>query len=300
MFSNGPVAKAGTNNPIRMIDYAKASEIIDDCSRMGVKSIIFSGGGEPTVHPDHAALFKEASTKGLDCALITNAYILKDETLKNLEDFEWIRVSIEAATPETYTKIRRIGKRAHPTVLKNIERLVAGCKVVGLNYVVTLDNYHEIHEFARLASTLGVKHIRFSYMLGLEDDPYGDKKDYIYAAIQGAVVDFTTKDFKVFENVTNPPDTSRPTYKACHMQKLAIVIGADKNVYRCCALSYNERGLLGSLEDQTFEQMWYNDDTIKLIKDLNPRACEMCHVNSKNKILSQIINDDPIEHENFI
>src|SRR5688572_21014578 len=36
-----------THNPNRMIPTAKAGEIIQDAARLGVKSLTFTGGGEP-------------------------------------------------------------------------------------------------------------------------------------------------------------------------------------------------------------------------------------------------------------
>jgi outer membrane protein assembly factor BamB len=39
-----------------------------------------------------------------------------------------------------------------------------------------------------------------------------------------------------------------------------VYIGsADSNVYACCSWAYNEMGLVGSIKEQTFEQMWFGD-----------------------------------------
>ena len=46
----------GNKNPRRMIPTEKALEIVKDCSTLGVQGLQFTGGGEPTVHPDHLHL----------------------------------------------------------------------------------------------------------------------------------------------------------------------------------------------------------------------------------------------------
>src|SRR5688500_4652854 len=65
-----------SHNPNRMIPTAKAAEIITDARELGVKSITFTGGGEPTVHPDHLSLFGMALELGIDCSLNTNGNLL--------------------------------------------------------------------------------------------------------------------------------------------------------------------------------------------------------------------------------
>src|SRR6185436_9951432 len=65
----------GEKNPNRKITTAKAIEILDDCGSLGVKAIQFTGGGEPTVHPDHLLIFEYAQNMGLETSLVTNGVL---------------------------------------------------------------------------------------------------------------------------------------------------------------------------------------------------------------------------------
>src|SRR6185436_8088075 len=56
---------AGEKNPNRKIPTDKAIEILNDCAALGVKAVQFTGGGEPTVHPEHMKLFNHALGLGL-------------------------------------------------------------------------------------------------------------------------------------------------------------------------------------------------------------------------------------------
>ena len=54
LFTSGaPVLPRGHNNPSRTITTHKLDQIIHSCLKMGTKAIEVTGGGEPTVHPDH-------------------------------------------------------------------------------------------------------------------------------------------------------------------------------------------------------------------------------------------------------
>ena len=43
-------AKYGTNNPMRVMAGPRAFALLDECKRLGVLALQFTGGGEPTVH----------------------------------------------------------------------------------------------------------------------------------------------------------------------------------------------------------------------------------------------------------
>ena len=68
----------------------RMKDLIKELSDMGVKSISYTGGGEPTLHPSFPKFVKWANMAGLEQGLFTNALkpIKYDPTL-----FEWIRVT---------------------------------------------------------------------------------------------------------------------------------------------------------------------------------------------------------------
>ena len=107
-------------NPKRFLSKEKTLEIIDDCKKMGIKSVEFTGGGEPTVHPDHILFFNKVIDNGMDLGLITNGAIFR----KGFEDVilksSWCRFSIDAGNKKTYSKIREVPEQVFDLVLRNI------------------------------------------------------------------------------------------------------------------------------------------------------------------------------------
>ena len=60
----------------------------------GIKTIEFSGGGEPTLYPQFNELVIFCKQRGLLLGLITNGLRLKDIPCEILAQFEWIRISM--------------------------------------------------------------------------------------------------------------------------------------------------------------------------------------------------------------
>ena len=110
------------NNPSRRIPTAKAVELLSDMASMGVRAIEFTGGGEPTAHPEHASIFEHCLALGMDAALITNGQLMRPKLDPILERFTWIRVSIDAAHASTWARVRRVSERKFPRVLSNARR----------------------------------------------------------------------------------------------------------------------------------------------------------------------------------
>src|SRR5208282_3317539 len=53
--------------------------LVEELAEAGVKSVVFAGSGEPTIHPDKVPAIKRAKKAGLDVAMSTNGALLNDE-----------------------------------------------------------------------------------------------------------------------------------------------------------------------------------------------------------------------------
>jgi len=295
-----------TYNPTRFFDKEKACEIISDAKEMGVKSIEFTGGGEPTVHPHHVEIFQAALNSGLDLGLITNGVLCRSKLIDALMEANWCRFSIDAGNKDTYSQLREVPSRIYGVVINNIKDLVRkkrqrGSKItIGTSFIVTDKNYLEVYECARRMSELGVDYFRVGYYRADEGFVAGDFEK-TQELINKSIVDFNRDDFSVVneyaessKNMDGPPD-----YNFCAYQHVNTWIAADYNVYRCCVTSYDKHGLIGSIRDQSFKKLWFSDLKRKKMDEFNAMSCTQCIYNDKNKILNYAIRQDP-DHVNFI
>ena len=107
---------------------------------LGGKSIIFSGGGEPTCHPQFEEIALWGRGAGLDLGLMTNgAYESHlNPTLRSA--FNWVRVSLDRRRRGDF-KLHK-GIDVLPRVIANIEELHGGNCKVWLN--VNVDQQHTV------------------------------------------------------------------------------------------------------------------------------------------------------------
>jgi len=300
--TNTKLAKIGTNNPVRQIPYNKITEILNDCAVMGVGAIQLTGGGEPTVHPRFYQIVQAVLSRNMQLGLVTNGVLLHEASRKILQEAAWIRVSIDAGTPETYSSIRRISKEMYEKVWDNIWDMVKLKKAInsevsiGLGFVVTKENWHEIMPFAAKAKKVGVDNIRFSAVFQNDEDAYFISFFEDAAQLCRDAELLADGGFAVFNNFGERVDDLRqhsPDYSFCGYENFTTYIGGDQNVYRCCGYSYNERGLIGSLKNQTFKKLWESEEKKEKFRSFDARGCERCQFNSKNRTILYAMEDEP-------
>jgi MoaA/NifB/PqqE/SkfB family radical SAM enzyme len=296
------------SNPKRMIPLAKCLEILDDCRDMGVGAVQITGGGEPTAHPDHAAVFAAVLDRGLDLALVTNGVIMRDGIPELLARAKWVRVSIDAGAPETYASVRRVAPSQFEKAWTNVRRLCeardkAGSGlIVGVGFVVTRENWREVVAAARLARDAGADNLRISAVFQPDDERYFDGFQAEAAALCREAVELSAGRFRVFNNFgERVADLKQhaPDYSFCGYQNFSTYIGADQNVYRCCVTAYNPRGLVGSVKAQRFSELWESQAKHDDFAAFDARGCERCMFNGKNRTIAYALSETPA-HVNFV
>ena len=297
------------NNPNRMLPYEKVLEILDDCKALGVRAIQFTGGGEPTVHPQHREVFQRVVELGFDWAMVTNGAILRPGVPELLTRAKWIRVSLDAGTDESYSSIRRISPGSYWRTLENVRKIrqardaAESELVIGTGYVVTKENWREVYEGVRNAKQAGADNMRISGMFQNDDFEYF-RGFYDEAAqeVERAVRELEDDSFKVFNRFTARVEDLRqqnPDYEFCGHQHFTTYIGGDQNLYRCCVLAYNEKGKIGSLKDQRFIDLWRSAAKQADFAGFDARACERCMFNDKNRAILHQIQHPPL-HAAFV
>lgn len=286
-------------NPNRRIPTDKALEILDDCADVGVKAVQFTGGGEPTVHPDHIDIFKHAKWLGLKTGLVTNGLVMREPEV--LASMDWVRISLDAGRAETYEEIRE--SRGFDKVLSNIKTLVdfdTPC-VIGIGFVVTRENWVEIEHACELAKKLGVEYIRISAMFSEEGSKYYTGITSIVEDALRDVKDLETKDFRIvdlFSQRIEDLDQGNPKHEFCGYQNFTTYIGGDLRVYRCCTTSYTKHGEVGNLTNQTFKDWLTSWEKEALYKSFDARSCHHCQFHAQNEVINYLVSEPT--HVDFV
>ena len=296
----------GEKNPRRWIPREKCIEIIDDLQAVGVQAVQFTGGGEPTVHPDHLDIFDHALHQGLSCALVTNGSLLREGWQAILPSFKWVRVSVDAGTPLTYSEVRNVRPGAFEKTLNNIsliraeiDRQGTDC-LLGAGFVVTALNWDEIVTACQLLKNAGASYVRLGAMFSEEGSGYySGIYDNIKIKIWQAkeLEDDSFKVVDLFGDRITDLDVGAPGYKFCGYQQFVMYIGGDQKVYRCCTTSYTKHGEIGDLSEQSFSQWFGSRAKQDAIANFNARSCKVCQFNGKNETINYMVEPEPLHGE---
>ena len=296
----------------------KMIEILDDFKNMGVKAITYSGGGEPLVYPHIIEMLKKTIENGIELSIITNGQMLKGEIAEILKEAEWVRISADSPDKKTFVETRRIdGRFFHELVenIKNFSKIKKPECELGINFVVQEKNAGRVYNAVRFFKNLGVNHIKITpcWMPNFLEyhEPF---KDSVKVQIEKAREDFQDENFRVYDTYKNDFEigglNERPCSK-CYMMQVKPVVAADCVVYSCQDKAYNEQGIIGSLKNTSFKELWFSDKAKEKFDNFNPKInCRHhCTGDARNAAIEKMMEDlDNLDkykpssdkHKNFV
>jgi len=295
-------------NPNRKIPTAKCLEILDDCASLGVKAIQFTGGGEPTVHPDHLHIFEYAQDIGLETSLVTHGNIFRPGWQDVLPKMKWVRISIDAGSAEEYARVRRVKPEFYATALSHVAMLAAEIKqqgtdcVLGVGYVLTRENWADSYEGVALIRAAGAHNVRLSAMFSTKGAAYYEG---VYEGIKAEIERIkalATDEFSVvdlFGDRISDLVQHSPDYEFCGYQQQNMYIGGNLRVYRCCTTAYTKHGEVGDLTNQSLASWFYSQEKHDAYANFKASSCHTCQFNGRNRVINYLVNPEPL-HVNFI
>lgn len=292
-------------NPGRMIPWDKVVEILDDCKAMGVSGIQLTGGGEPTLHPQWSAAVDYAVASGMRASMVTNGVVIGKRggpAFDVASQLDWMRISIDAARPETYCGIRNVPEWHYESAWSAV-RGMAGRTVLGVGFVVTEQNWREIYDFAKMAKEAGASNVRLGAQFSTEEERRFAGFYDEASALAKKAEELTGDGFEVvnrFGEKILDLKQRRPEYGLCGYQHETVFIGGDQNVYRCCVTAYNKQGLVGSIKDRSFRDLWMSQERADEMRLFDARSCERCQFNAQNRLLAYAMAEDEPLHSAFV
>ena len=289
----------------------KMLQIMDDAKEMGVKAFEVTGGGEPLLYKHREIMFDKMIEYEFDIALVTNGTALSEALAKQIgEHLTWCRVSIDSGSAETYSLVRDVDKKQFYKALRAIALLREYCTKegasVGAGFVVNNENYEEIYDAVKLVKEAGAMNIRIaSAYTGTGVDFYNE--GVIGKASELARLakeELEEEDFTVYnlfnERIGNLHSLVQD-YSFCGTKELLCVIGGDQNVYTCCSLAFNKNGLIGSIKDQSFKELYDSVAKERFYDRHDPRRqCRIpCLYEKRNHFINYALEENP-SHINFI
>ncbi len=283
-------------------------ELINNLAGANVKSVTFTGGGEPLTSPDAVLAMYEAKNSGLEVGLVTNGGLMNQRVCKAaVETCKFIRISLDAATVETHTSLHRPKHKLTDNfdkIIENINILVGmrrGLRddlTIGVAFLVHPLNDIGIFDAARLSKRIGVDYIQIRpvYIPGSQQSNW----QFVEKAIEESM-SLTDDEFSVFpilHRFDGMAEVDR-TFSRCRAHALLGVVGADSNVYLCCQLRGDPEFSFGSLKKESFFEIWNSKKRQEVIKQINIEKCPPCRYTKYNELLDYL-SDETRAHKNFL
>lgn len=290
---------------------------LEEMGRLGVKSIMYAGEGEPMLHKRIHEIVKATKNAGIDVAFTTNATVMTDKFINEaLPLISWIKVSIGAGTAKTYAQIHQTKQKDFQTVIDNLKRAVAAKKeknlscVIGAQCLLLPENVDEMGLLAELCrDEIGLDYLvvkPYSQHLFSETHVY-ENIDYTpHLEMAKKLEAYNTKDFNVvFRGHAMQKYTEEDRYDKCNATPfLWGYIMADGSVYGCSAYLLDKRFEYGNINEQSFQAIWEGEKRQKSFEfirhNLDIKECRRnCRMDEVNRYLNSL-QQNTVAHINFI
>ncbi|MFC1783274.1 radical SAM protein, partial [Planctomycetota bacterium] len=255
----------------RFLDTGMLKERLSEMGRLGLKSIMYAGEGEPLLHKDLAEMVSHTRESGIDAALTTNGVLLERKLAEQvLGKVEWIKVSINGATAETYAKIHRCRESDFDRVIENmrcaarIRREKRYSCALGMQLLLLPENHGEAAALAELAREVGMDYLvikPYSQHPLSKTQKYKNitYSDYMYLADK--LARYNSESFSVIFRVRTMKkwDRNEHDYQRCRALPFWSYIDAGGNVWGCSVYMNDERFRYGNIYENTFEEIWQSE-----------------------------------------
>lgn len=299
----------------RFLKSAILRERLSELGRLGLKSVMFAGEGEPFLHRDMTEVAKHTKKSGIDVAFTTNGVLLKPEIATQiLPVTSWIKVSCNAGNAETYAKLHRTKEKDYKQVFENLKTAVdirqqasLNC-ALGLQSLLLPENQDEMIDLTQRCRDTGLDYLvikPYSQHPQSNSKIYQDISYESCAQLADQLQKFNTDNFSVifrFETMKRW-ESKEKGYDKCLALPFWSYIDASGNVWGCSVFLNDERFLYGNIYEQNFQDIWDGDKRKNSLdwcrQHLDTASCRTnCRMDKINSYLWELAN--PSQHINFI
>jgi MoaA/NifB/PqqE/SkfB family radical SAM enzyme len=159
----------------QQISFEHVCALIDELVTTGLKSVRFSGGGDPLAHRDFGRVLDHVARRGVVVDnLTTNAALLDRDIASRLVDGKAreVLVSLNAASPADYARMMQVKPAIFDRVLENVRALIelrgdADTPAVSVQFLIDRLNVEQMPEMYELGRSLGADRIPISLVLNI-------------------------------------------------------------------------------------------------------------------------------------
>mgnify|MGYP005845818857 CR=1 FL=1 len=308
---NEPTGDMSMATYLRLVDGLRAVPTL--------KRMSFWGYGEPLLHPHIVEMIRLAGQLGAQTDIVTNGVLLTGAMAERLIEagLDTIVVSIDGTSAEGYGEVRTGGDLQ--LVLDNMRELLAVRRAypahrleIGLEFVATRRNIHELGNLRQLARSVGASFVVVSNVLPHTEEMSSQTLYGLWAGTsfpdrgsswnpqlvisrmdaRPEVVEGLARLLEFNGAVGDPPGGRQGVYSYCKFVcEGSIVVGWDGGLSPCVALMHSypcyimgrkkdiKRYTLGNVNQEDVTDVWQKEEFRrfrKLVQEFDFPPCTTC------------------------
>ncbi len=181
--------------------------------------------------------------------------LTEEKAIVIAESSSYFRISLDAATPETYKKTHGMGRREFEQVIKNCQMFkdirdkTNSQTSFGLGFLTNRDTVDEMEEFICLAKDCGADFAQFRPMMGTGINTLDISENYLKLAHK-----YNTDFFRVtvsFQKYRVMGSGGQRGYSRCRGMIFSTVITANTKVFACIHHRQDPEYFIGEINENT-------------------------------------------------
>jgi len=279
---------------------------LDDAAEIGVKAISFVSDGESTCNPYLYDAIIRGKRNGMDMALGTNGYLLKDDRLEEiLPCLTYLRFNISAGEKDAYCDIHGVKEECYDKVISTIKNAVNIKKknnlpvTIGLQMVLIPELKDQIIPLTKLGKELGVDYLVIKHCsddekhtLGIDYEKYYDMEDLLHEAES-----FSDDNYQVSVKWSKIMSGGTRCYSRCFGPQFQLQMSGSGIVAPCGSFFNDEykKYHIGDITKTRFKDIWNSDrywEVMKLITsdefDARTDCASLCLQHKVNEFLDEL------------
>ena len=272
-----------------LLETIEAKKVVYELKNLGVQGIVWSGGGEPLLHPDFFEILDLSHSLGIANGLITNFSLVPTERIGPLvQQLSWLRVSFNAGNRKNYQEVH--GLDHFDRVSKNIKMLIKANQKdennlpISLSMVYDKKNLHSTLDLVKHAAALRVNSLHIRPDQFIEDVEWltsDDVKQKLEDAKRlpqkmQSSLQVSTSEYMEQQYIEHYPPS-------CYAHFFTLSITADGAVNFCKSRFDTPETNCGDIHSMSLHDIWNTPHVKALEKQIQPHTCagfcRQMHVN---------------------
>lgn len=254
------------------LDAEMLCQRLQEMAKLGVKSIMLAGEGEPLLHKEIIRIVATAKKAGLDVSITTNGTAGSAELWEALlPHLSWLRFSMDAGSAEVHAQVHQVDERMFGKTINSIQdalnvRKKLGCGVtIGVQYLMIQQNLHDIESAIQLYDRIGVDYLSFK--------PYSEhpqmlnKSGFVYSPEMLAGVEKVIQSYQektalqlIYRKVATENYAGGSIgFEACRALPFWGYISSKGDFHTCSVFLNDERFTTGNIYHANMESILFGE-----------------------------------------